>query len=748
MAMTATTAEPAVTNERSWASLRTWTSVEWMFLAGFAAFTAFAVGVLLAGLVSALAGSLPALHDWLHMRGLAYAVTGRLADAMGDAAHLRESTPGLIVDYAVSALNLTLAGLLLWLRPRERTARLLALGMVGTAAVFNLQAYRIYESMITGTAVDTIHYAFHVVTAASYIAALLLFPDGRLVPRWPAVRLVALYVPVVAAIAALGILIGGASRTLAIILLFGLVTPAAGVAAQAYRYRHAQDPVERQQSRLLFWALLPSVVVGALALMPGILTSIQPVYEQRPIPVVPALLFHVFQIAFTVIPIALIVGLLRFRLWQIDRVISRTLAYGALAVLVAAVYVLVVVVLGSIVGGRNTLTSVVAAGVVAAAIAPAQQQVQRAANRLVYGRRATPYEVLSTLSERMGDAQPAEETMGLMARLLAEATAADRADVWLVVGDHIRLAASHPASAPPLDARDLRDGDLPDLGPVTATAPVRHGEQLLGALTVTKPRAEVLAPREQKLLGDLAAQAALVLRNARLTAELMDRLVELRASRQRMVQAQNDARRRLERNLHDGAQQQLVAIKIKLGLAHRMADSGKPLGSLLSALADETGEAIDTLRDLARGIYPPLLADQGLVAALRAQAAKAPLDITVTANDLGRFHQDIEAAVYFCCLEALQNIVKYAEADTAHIDLALDGTQLRFSVRDDGVGFDLQAAARGAGLQNIADRLDALDGALAIESRPGAGTTLRGSLPATPQRADADAPQEQAAQPI
>jgi signal transduction histidine kinase len=120
----------------------------------------------------------------------------------------------------------------------------------------------------------------------------------------------------------------------------------------------------------------------------------------------------------------------------------------------------------------------------------------------------------------------------------------------------------------------------------------------------------------------------------------------------------------------------------------------------------------------------------------------------VTANDIGRFHQNVEAAVYFCCLEALQNIAKYAEAGTAHIDLVLDGTQLRFSVRDDGVGFDPQAVPRGAGLQNITDRLDALDGALAIESRPGAGTTLRGCLPATPQRAEADAPPEQAAQPI
>jgi signal transduction histidine kinase len=717
-----------------------------VFPAAFAVYTGFAGMVLLAGLLSAAAGSIPALHDWLHLQGLSYGLAGRLAEAMGDAAHARGGGAGLAVDYTVSVLNLTLAGLLLWLRPRERTARLLALGMVGTAVVFNLQAYQVYEAMVARGAIEWVHYAFHIVTAAGYIAALLLFPDGRIVPRWSRGALVALYVPAIAGIGALTTVMGSASRTLAIILLFGLITPASGVAAQAYRFRRAQDPVERQQSRLLFWALAPSVAVGALALMPGILTSIQPVYEQRPIPIVPALLFHVFQLAFTVIPIALIVGLLRFRLWQIDRVISRTLAYGALAAIVAGVYVVVVVALGSVVGGRNTFTSVVAAGVVAVAIAPAQQRVQRGANRLVYGPRATPYEVLSTLSERMGEALPAEETMALMARLLAEATVADRADVWLVVGDAMRVAASHPATAEAPASRPLEAGALPDLGSVTATAAVRHGDELLGALTVTKPRAESLAPREHKLLVDLAAQAALVLRNARLTAELVDRLAELRASRQRLVQATDETRRRLERNLHDGAQQQLVAIKIKLGLAHRMVDGDAALGQLLAGLADETGDAIDNLRDLARGIYPPLLADQGLVAALRAQAAKAPLEVTVEAGEVGRFHQDVEAAVYFSCLEALQNIVKYADADDAHIDLDFDGTHLQFAIRDSGVGFDPAATERGAGLQNIVDRLDALDGILQIESRPGGGTTLRGRLPAP--RVAEGASSRPAAQPI
>jgi signal transduction histidine kinase len=223
-----------------------------------------------------------------------------------------------------------------------------------------------------------------------------------------------------------------------------------------------------------------------------------------------------------------------------------------------------------------------------------------------------------------------------------------------------------------------------------------------------------------------AHQAGLVLKNVGLAADLQARLEDLRASRQRLVAAQDNERRRLERNLHDGAQQHLVAIKVKLGLAEMLAtrDSEKARAAV-AELKHDTDEALETLRDLARGIYPPLLAEKGLPTALQAQARKATLPVTVEADGIGRYPQDTEAAFYFCILEALQNLQKYAQASRAVVRLREEGDQLSVEVADDGRGFDVSTTIRGNGLTNMEDRLNALGGTLQIASTPGNGTTLR-----------------------
>jgi signal transduction histidine kinase len=238
-----------------------------------------------------------------------------------------------------------------------------------------------------------------------------------------------------------------------------------------------------------------------------------------------------------------------------------------------------------------------------------------------------------------------------------------------------------------------------------------------------------LRPAEEKLAEDLASQAGLVLRNVRLTEELLARLEELRRSRQRIVAAQDEERRRLERNLHDGAQQQLVALQIKLSLAERLAEEGCRVRDQLAALKADAGEALENLRDLARGIYPPLLADQGLAAALSAQARKAAIPVEVITEQLPRYPQDQEAAVYFCVLEALQNVAKYAMATHATVTLSEEQGSLTFTVTDDGAGFDTSTTSYGTGLQGMADRLAAQGGTLEVTSAPGQGTTVRGRLP-------------------
>jgi len=205
---------------------------------------------------------------------------------------------------------------------------------------------------------------------------------------------------------------------------------------------------------------------------------------------------------------------------------------------------------------------------------------------------------------------------------------------------------------------------------------------------------------------------------------------ELRASRQRLVAAQDEERRKIERNLHDGVQQQLVALNVQLALLGKTADRDPTkVPAMASMLQERATEALDDLRDLARGIYPPLLADQGLAAALQAQARKAAVPTTVASDGVGRYDRAIESAVYFCSLEALNNVAKYAGASSATIELAQDDGRLRFTVRDDGAGFDTGATAYGTGLQGMADRLDAIGGWIVVESVPGSGTVVSGNVP-------------------
>jgi signal transduction histidine kinase/hypothetical membrane protein len=226
-----------------------------------------------------------------------------------------------------------------------------------------------------------------------------------------------------------------------------------------------------------------------------------------------------------------------------------------------------------------------------------------------------------------------------------------------------------------------------------------------------------------------------LIRIAFLNRRLQARVEELRSSRQRLVTAQDNERRRLERNLHDGAQQQLVALAVKLRLVEQVIDRDAAEAKLmLEQLHGDVNDALQNLRDLARGIFPPLLADRGLAAALGAQVGKSTVPVELKATGVGRYPQDVEAAAYFCCLEALQNVAKYAHASLVTIRLEAGGGQLRFEVLDDGVGFEPTTTARGAGLQNMADRVEALGGTLDLRSQPGRGTRLIGRIPAQPTK--------------
>ena len=448
-----------------------------------------------------------------------------------------------------------------------------------------------------------------------------------------------------------------------------------------------------------------------------------------------------FIVAFLALPAAIGVAILKYRLYDIDLVINRSVVFGAMAVFITAVYVAIVVGLGGLLGGGgrpNLALSIVATAIVAVAFQPVRERVQRLANRLVYGKRATPYEVLSQFSHRVAGTYSSEDVLPRMARVLGEGTGASRADVWIRLGDGIAPTASWPSTNGPAPARIAITGQLlPSVQGISRIVPVRHQGELLGALSIDKRPGEALTPIEEKLVTDLAAQAGIVLQSVRLSAELQARLteisqqaIELRASRQRIVATQDAERRRIERDIHDGAQQNLVALTVKLRLATTLAKRDPERARVsVRALQDESDQALETLRTLARGIYPPLLREQGLAAALRAEAGKMPLLATVGADDVHRYPPEVEAAVYFVCLEALQNVTKHARASRVEINLRSLPHELSFEVTDDGAGFDIASDARGSGLRNMIDRIEGIGGRLVVRSKGSPGTTVSGTVP-------------------
>jgi signal transduction histidine kinase len=575
---------------------------------------------------------------------------------------------------------------------------------------------------------------------------VLYFPDGQLpAPRWRygvrayvalggglvaamyGVAIHDLTAPVVSVAASTGDIADFDNPTGALSLMYAAwaatvsLGSLAGLVGLAMNYRRSRG--ERRQQ--LKWFVLGAGVFLLLGLPTVVVPNVNIGSAQ--------LQSTVFDVAFLAPAAAVAIAVLKYRLYDVDVVISRTLVYGSLAVFITAVYVGIAVGIGALIGSGgkpNLALSILATAIVAIGFQPVRERVQRVANRLVYGKRATPYEVLSQFSERVAESYAVDDVMPRMARVLAEGTGARRSDVWLRSGTTWLDAAVWPADATRADSVTVLDDALPPSSGASRLVEVRHHGDLLGALSVTKRSGESLSPVEENLLTHLAGQAGLVLKNVGLTSDLQARLVDLRASRQRLVTAQDEERRKLERNLHDGAQQHLVALKVKLGLAEMLMSRDAEKAKLtLTQLKGDADEALETLRDLARGIYPPLLAEKGLGVALESQARKATIPVSVDADGLGRYAQDVEAAVYFSVLEALQNVQKYAHASQATVRLIERDGELHFSVSDDGKGFDVAATAKGSGLTNMADRLDALGGTVTLGSAEGRGTELSGSLP-------------------
>ncbi|MDP9021836.1 MAG: sensor histidine kinase [Actinomycetota bacterium] len=415
----------------------------------------------------------------------------------------------------------------------------------------------------------------------------------------------------------------------------------------------------------------------------------------------------------------------------VERVVHRGLVFAMLAAFVTAVYVGIVTGVGVLAGGEplrpSVALSMVATAVVAVAFRPARERARGAADRVVYGDRATPYEVLRDFTARVSDAFSLEDILPRMAEATAQGVGAERVRVTLTLPDGGHHTAVWPPSATTTNAWDRS---------ITVT---HHGE-VVGQIAVALPAGDRLRPDQARLLDDLAAQAGLALRNVRLTAELRTKVeavsaqaADLQASRQRLVAAQDAERRRMEREIHDGAQQQLVGIALKLGVVGQLLERDPAAAAeALDQLGTDADTALNDLRDLARGIFPPLLTQDGVLAALDAHIRKHDLRATIVAAPeviTGRFPAEVEVAAYFCCLEAIQNATKHAAGVAVTVRLGAEAGWLTFSVTDDGPGFDPSTCPPGTGLQNMVDRVEALGGMLTIWTEPGRGCHVTGQLP-------------------
>ncbi len=487
-----------------------------------------------------------------------------------------------------------------------------------------------------------------------------------------------------------------------------IVLPVAAVASLVRTYVRSGPEVRHQVKWIV--AVVPIMVAAS-----GLMSFIETPWEGLPA-----------TVALWLFAIALGVAITKYRLYDIDVIINRALVFALLVGFITLVYATVVVGVGSMFGGSNVGWSIAATALVAVVFEPVRNRVQRWVNRLVYGRRATPYEVLSDLTGRLAKTEREEGLLDRMAVRLAEGTGAARAVIWVRATDGFHAAACDPVAERPVHSSDRID-ELPGV-----VVPIHHNGELLGALSVETGRGDALTPTEVRLVDDLAGSAGLVMRRLRLDTSLEQKARELEESRRRLVNAQDVERLRLERQLEEGAQQQVVALKVQLELAQQQAraEGADTVAALIAQIEGETQDSIDQITALANGIYPPLLEAEGLGTALSALAESAPVEVRVETAVGERYPLPVEGAVYFSISEAVTNAVKYGEAPIS-IDVSNGASYVTFTVSDSGPGFDPGAVARGSGLNNMTDRLHALDGSIDIVSEPGRSTTITGRIPTT-----------------
>jgi signal transduction histidine kinase len=485
-----------------------------------------------------------------------------------------------------------------------------------------------------------------------------------------------------------------------------VVVPA--VALLLLRYRRFGEEQRRQIKWPLYAVVLSAISVVILAFGAG----------------PPAIPFWVAAAQYVgtqaLLPAGLAMGIVVYRGLDIEDVIRRSVVYGVLWALIAAAYVFVTAAFGIAVGQRVPLALAVLLAIAAALLfQPARRRLERLADRLVFGHRLSGYELISQLGVRLQTTAAPEDVAGSVA---AAVQAGLRAR-W------VRVTLNRPHPTPVANAGNAGSGETALL-----SAPLIHDGHTIGVIECGPKVEGSYQEADQELLNNLGRQAALAIRNSQLSGALSDRLEELAASRARLVQAEEAGRRRLERDLHDGVQQELVGVLARLGLARNQLKRDPHLAeTTLRDVQVDAQRALEGLQELARGIHPAILTDRGLVEAVAERATRMPIPVEIHANGIGtgtRFPLELEGAAYFFVSEGLANILKYADATRVHVRFHSGEGQLVIEVDDDGRGFE-PTGVRLSGLRGLQDRVEALDGRMDVASSPGRGTQLRAQLPLT-----------------
>jgi signal transduction histidine kinase len=670
-----------------------------------------------------------------------------LPDIPDDDVPLQAIRIGLVVAWGL------VGGALAVRRPLEPLGLLVLAGtLVGAAATVAAGALQAGRG---GMAVELVRALAVAALPAMALHMVAVLPDGRLFRPSHRTVLVAFYLAALAA--GLGLASARPDLPLWVVAVGAAVAAAIACGLSNARYvRTRGEARQRMQWFGLAVTLAVEIVLVAVALR---------IFLDWPHP-----LAEIATAATVLVPLSFVPCMFQRMLGHVDRLLGEAVSLTGLTGVVISVYLVIVLGLGrSPTDDERTilLLSMLAAAVAAVLYTPTRARLAGVSNQLVYGERHAPDEALRTFGVRLTRAIPFDELLLQLSESLRKSMALQSAEVWTGSAGHLDRVVSVPERGPawldlsedeqPVVARARVSGSawlqvwlprlLEDRGDAAVRmAPITHAGELLGFIVVERPAdAERFSDADESVLAELARQVGLALHNLQLDSalqeslrELQRRAEELRASRARVVAAADAERRKIERNLHDGAQQHLVALAVTVRLAQQLAatDPGQAR-ELLEQLGHDLQDAVQELRDLAHGIYPPVLMDRGLVAALESAAARASLPVEVVADgEVGRFPQEVEAAVYFCCLEAFQNASKHAgDGAVATVTIGRQAgaggrDRLVFAVADDGAGFDpAGSAGSGHGFANMSDRLGAIGGTVEVDSVLGRGTRVSGIVP-------------------